>query len=159
MAGIQQSVNQALGSAQFAAGLYAHTPMGQEQAELNLLKRKEATIAEQVASTEQTIGPKSTPEQDQAYTEAFESQVKNLKRQWELDPTEERFKEYTDVKSSLNEWKEWMKTAEKSSDARIAQKATIKDKVNKRIRELKNARNRNVNRERGVESIVPKGGK
>lgn len=43
MASIQQSFNQMLGSAQFAAGLYAHTPAGKRAS-----KVQEISIAQQV---------------------------------------------------------------------------------------------------------------
>ena len=56
MASIQQSFNQMLMSAQIGAGLYAHSPAGQEAAEVRKLKKNNPKIEKQIELTGEKVG-------------------------------------------------------------------------------------------------------
>ena len=89
MASIQQSINQMLSSSQLAAGLYAHTPMGKQKAEINEIKRK-LPKAEQ-AREQQVEANLSSSAAEEAYKENLSLEEKLQKRLYELQPTEENY--------------------------------------------------------------------
>lgn len=91
MASIQQSFNQMLSSAQLATGLYAHTPMGKQKAEIFNLERNIKTYNKAIES-----GTASSTE--------YEKRSAAAQKLYELDPSEERLdieQQYTGEREKL----------------------------------------------------------
>ena len=90
MASIQQSFNQMLSSAQFATGLYAHSPAGKKQAEISEIKRNLPKVEQARAQQSEADLPGKAAEE--AYKENLALGEKLSKRLYELQPTEENYR-------------------------------------------------------------------
>lgn len=119
MTSIQQSFNQMLMSAQIGAGLYAHSPAGKQQAEIRSIKRNAPKIAKQVEYASENVSPTSSEATDKAYTEAFQKQVEQSKRLFELQPSKENFNEYEQMENALQEWEQALKVSQESRQATL----------------------------------------
>ena len=99
MASIQQSLNQLLGAVAGATTMgsymYRQTPGYQEKKELELLDRKTNKLYNAMEETAyQSGGEEGTPEWE-ALRNLEEEDIKTKRRALEIDPTEERAKEYS----------------------------------------------------------------
>lgn len=96
---IQNAVNQMLGSATIAAGLYAHSPAGKAAAKGRELKQKEK--AENIKADIET-GIAEESENPNAVTEVYASRARNIanirKEQFENQPSEEGYRQYLAAK-------------------------------------------------------------
>jgi len=126
MASIQQSLNQMLMSAQLGAGLYAHTPAAKSKAEWKNLEKRDEAVQKQLDIVEPKVGVEPS-EADPVYTKAFKEQTDIARQKYELKPTEESYKEYTDLKQSFEEWESALQESQqKRADALTSQKEQFK---------------------------------
>lgn len=130
MASIQQSFNQMLMSAQIGAGLYAHSPAGQEAAEVRKLQRTEPKIQKQIELAGEKIGPESSAESEKAFTEVFKTSVQQSKRLFELRPTEKNLAEYQQMSEALEEWESTLKSSQEKRQQTLGdQKAALETRI------------------------------
>lgn len=126
MASIQQSLNQTLASTQFAAGLYAHTPAAKSKEEWKNLEKRDVAVQKQLDIVEPKVGAEPS-EADPIYTKAFKEQTDIARRKYELKPTEESYKEYTELKEASEEWEKALQASEqKRIEALTSQKEQFK---------------------------------
>lgn len=90
MASIQQAMNQMLATAGVAAGLYAHSPEGQRKAQI---KQTEAAYNKVNDIYDTWAGPLDAAETE-IYEKIQQTQLERSKKLYELDPSEERFKNW-----------------------------------------------------------------
>lgn len=119
MASIQQSVNQALTSAQIGAGLYAHTPMGRKMAALQELKREEKDINKRIEIEGKTLeyADAKTDRVFDDYTRHLEGLAKIGKKRYKLDPSEAAYESMTKREEEVAEWKETLKELRDGGDS------------------------------------------
>lgn len=128
MASIQQSFNQMLMSAQIGAGLYAHSPAGQEEAEVRKLQRTEPKIQKQIELTGEKVGPEPSAA-DEAFTEVFKAGTAQAKRLFELRPTEKNLAEYKEMSETLDEWESALKLSQEKRQQTLAdQKVALENR-------------------------------
>ena len=120
MASIQQSFNQMLMSAQIGAGLYAHSSVGKEAAEVKKLKKDMPKIEKQMELTGDNIEPESSESEDQAFTEALKKNTEQAKRLFELRPTEKNFKDYKEMSETLEYWEETLMESQNERQKTLA---------------------------------------
>lgn len=113
MANIQQSINQLLGQATIATGLWAHSPAGQDFAKRKSLERR----ADRLAST---------------ITGSFEKEITELSDE-EYAELEQQVEDFTNIQS---EYMAVAKTDEEAQDL-TRQKANILSEMKKRATERK----------------------
>lgn len=92
MASIQQALNQMLATAGVAAGLYAHSPKGQSKTEFKQTKKAYDFLEEKRSQWEAPLDTSGLEMAD----ELSELQLARAKKLYELDPTEENYKEWMD---------------------------------------------------------------
>lgn len=114
MASIQQSLNQTLASTQFAAGLYAHTPMGKKAATLQELKREEKDINKRVEIEGKLLdehGPESKETQRifKDYTRHLKGLARIGQERYKIDPSEAAYESMVKRQEDLAEWKTTLK--------------------------------------------------
>lgn len=119
MSSIQQSFNQILMSAQIGAGLYAHSPVGKEAAEVRKLKRDMPKIEKQIELTGEKVGAEPS-ESDKHFTEAFKAGKEQSKRLFELRPTEKNLKEYKEMSEALEYWEETLMDSQEKRQKTLA---------------------------------------
>lgn len=90
MASIQQSLNQILATAGVMSGLYAHSPAGQEAAEVSKIKRDLPKVLK--AREQQAELDENSEAAEKAYQENLDLGTKMSKRLYELRPTEENYR-------------------------------------------------------------------
>lgn len=126
MAKIQQSLNQMLYTGTIAAGLYAHSPKGQMQAEIRNIEKNMPKIEKQIELAENAVSPKSSEATDRAYTEAYKQGVQQAKRLYELNPNEKNFSEYRSMEETLEEWEQTLKESQQKRQATLANQKEAK---------------------------------
>lgn len=117
---IQQSFNQALYQTQIGAGLYAHSPAGQERAEISRIQRNMPKTEKQIELAGEAVSPESSAATDRAFTEAFKQGVQESKRLYELRPSEETFSKYHEMEETLEEWESALKYSQDKRQATLA---------------------------------------
>lgn len=140
MSSIQQSINQGLQSAQFAASVYSQTPQGKTASAVTAKKQKIKNIGKQMEQGNLTehVG--------------LQRQAELAEQLYDIKPTNKHFNMGVDF------WEKQME-AEISYNKRIHQVRDIKSKTQKRIVELKNARARASNQEKKLAEVIhPAGG-
>ena len=124
---IQQSLNQALFQGQIAAGLYAHSPAGKEQAEISRIKKNMPRIQKQIELAGGAVSPESSAATDKAFTEAFQQGTEQSKRLYELAPSKKTFKQYNEMAETLEEWESTLIYSQDKRQKTLAdQKAALK---------------------------------
>lgn len=119
MSSIQQSFNQMLSSAQFAAGLYAHTYAGQEQAKLRAAKKTAESAGKKTTQAVMSAAKKEA-EQDPYITkeaiytgdfaetleDAGTKEIAAKKKLFEASPSDKNYDAYIKAKRSLDKFQE-----------------------------------------------------
>lgn len=117
MSNIQESFNQMLMAAQIGAGLYAHSSVGKEKAELRKLIKEDIPKNEkEIELAGDNIGPESSEKEDQVFTEALKRGTEQSKRLFELKSTEKNFKDYKGMLNTLEEWEETVKESQQKRE-------------------------------------------
>lgn len=117
---LQSAWNQALYSATIGAGLYAHSEAGKAAGEIRQIKKQQPKTSAQLESIEKDITAEPNVAVDKPYTEAYKKQVAENKRLFELDPTEETFKEYKESQEVLEGWEEAVKYSQEKRQKEIS---------------------------------------
>ena len=133
MAGIQQSFNQMLMSAQVGTALYGQTPAGKTAAEKQGLKRQAETSSQRMEASSHPMGHSSDPMRDKIFGEDLAAYTEVTRRLYQLDPSDANYQEYKYNAEQLEDWEQLMKA---SYDKRITTKQDQKEALDLRMKLL-----------------------